>query len=154
VPQKIFLGWEEWIALPDLGLPAIKAKIDTGARTSALHATYIAPFAEDGIDYVRFAVRPIPARDDIEITATARVTDRREVTSSNGDTEERYVIRTPMSVGAQAWPIEITLTNRATMTYRMLIGRQALKDRAMVDPSASFLQPKLTRKLYGKTKPR
>jgi ribosomal protein S6--L-glutamate ligase len=150
VTDVMLFGWEEWVALPELGLPAIKAKIDTGARTSALHASSIALGSEDGIDVVRFTVRPIPGRTDIEVAAAARVIDRREVTSSNGDTEERLVIRTPLAVGGRSWPIEVTLTNRETMAYRMLIGRQALAGKALVDPSGSFVQPRLSRKLYGR----
>ncbi len=149
--DALILGWQEWVALPALGLPAIKAKIDTGARTSALHATNIETFTENGVAYVRFAVRPILAQKGLEITATAPVVDHRDVTSSNGDTEKRYVISTPLAVGGRTWPIEITLTgNRETLTYRMLIGRQALQDNVLVDPSKSFAQPRLSRKLYGK----
>jgi ribosomal protein S6--L-glutamate ligase len=151
VSDALILGWQEWVALPALGLPALKAKIDTGARTSALHATNIETYTENGTEYVRFSVRPIPAQKGLEITATAPVVDHRDVTSSNGDKEKRYVISTPLAVGGRTWPIEITLTgNRETLTYRMLIGRQALKDNVLVDPSRSFAQPRLSRKLYGK----
>lgn len=144
----LILGWEEWVALPELGLPAIKAKVDTGARTSALHAVYAEPFGPAKARMVRFGVHPIPRRNDVEITCVAPLVDRREVRSSNGEREERFVIATPLRVGDRVWPIEITLTNRQMMTYRMLIGRQALAKQALVDPSASFKQPKLRYTVY------
>ena len=144
----LILGWEEWIALPDLGLPAIKAKVDTGARTSALHAVFVEPFGPAKARKVRFGVHPIPRRNDVEIVCMAPLVDKREVRSSNGEREERYVIETPIRIGGNVWPIEITLTNRHMMAYRMLIGRQALGGRALVDPSASFKQPKLRYTMY------
>src|SRR6056297_2522049 len=103
-------GWEEWLALPDLGLPALKAKIDTGARTSALHAFDIEPFGPAANPKLRFAVHPVPGRTDLTIACSAPIKDRREVTSSNGDTELRYVIETEMHIGDVTAPIEITLT--------------------------------------------
>lgn len=144
----LILGWEEWVALPELALPAIKAKVDTGARTSALHAVFIEPFGPARARKVRFGVHPIPRRSDVEITCIAPLVDRREVRSSNGEREERYVIETPIRIGERLWPIEITLTNRQMMSYRMLIGRQALGHEILVDPGASFRQPKLRYKLY------
>lgn len=142
------LGWEEWLALPDLGLPAIKAKVDTGARTSSLHAYSIEAFGPAANPKVRFAVHPIPGRDDISVTCTADIVDRREVTSSNGESETRFVIRTPVRVGDRTWPIEITLANRESMAYRMLLGRSAIAEDMFVDPTASFRQPKLSYKVY------
>jgi ribosomal protein S6--L-glutamate ligase len=147
--NRYILGWEEWVSLPDLGLPAIKAKVDTGARTSALHAYFVEPVRVEGVDMVRFGVHPIPRRDDVEIICTARVKDRREVTSSNGERENRFVIETPIRIGEREWPIEITLTNRNAMAYRMLIGRQAITDDILVDPASSFRQPRLRYKLYN-----
>lgn len=144
----LILGWEEWVALPELGLPAIKAKVDTGARTSALHAVYVEPFGPAKSPKVRFGVHPIPRRNDVEITCVAPLVDQREVRSSNGEREQRFVIATQLRVGEQIWPIEVTLTNRHMMTYRMLIGRQALARHALVDPSASFKQPKLRYTVY------
>lgn len=143
------LGWEEWLALPELGLPAIKAKVDTGARTSALHAFAIETFGPANQPRVRFGVHPIPGRDDIAITCTADVVDRRDVTSSNGETESRYVIRTPVRMGDRTWAIEITLANREQLTYRMLLGRSAIGEDMIVDPASSFLQPRLFYKAYG-----
>jgi ribosomal protein S6--L-glutamate ligase len=148
IATPYILGWEEWIALPKLGLPAVKAKVDTGARTSALHAHFVEPVWSKGVAMVRFGVHPIPRRDDVEVVCTAPVVDRREVTSSNGERENRYVIETPIRIGEREWPILITLTNRDAMTYRMLLGRQAIADDILVDPASSFRQPRLRYKLY------
>ncbi len=142
------IGWEEWLGLPELELPAIRAKVDTGAKTSALHAFVIEPFGPTSARQVRFGIHPVPGRDDIERFCTATVFDRREVTSSNGDKELRYVIRTLLTMGAMGWPVEITLTNRESMAYRMLLGRQGIKRGMLVDPSASFRQPKLSHRVY------
>lgn len=142
------LGWEEWIGLPSLGLPALKAKIDTGARTSALHAFDIEPFGPAGRPKVRFGVHPVEGRDDITVMCAADVIDRREVTSSNGETESRFVIKTMAKMGKHKWPIEVTLTNRASMSYRMLIGRQAMAEPVSIHPTESFCQPELTYDAY------
>lgn len=143
------LGWEEWLSLPDLGVPAIKAKIDTGARTSSLHAFRVEAFGPADKPQVRFAIHPIPGRNDIEVWSTADIVDRREVTSSNGEREMRYVIRSQVRMGERMWPIEITLANREGMTYRMLLGRQAILDDMIVEPNSSFRQPKLGYRVYG-----
>lgn len=148
IGKPFALGWEEWVGLPDLGLPALKAKIDTGARTSALHAFDIEPFGSSRAPKVRFAIHPIPGRDDVSIPCSARITDRREVTSSNGEAELRYVIESHLAVGGRRWPIEITLTDRGTMAYRMLIGRQALLDDIVITPTTSFCQPVLSYDVY------
>ena len=144
----LILGWEEWVALPELGLPAIKAKVDTGARTSALHASYVEPFGPARARKLRFGVHPVPNRTDIEIECTARLVDRRMVRSPNGEREQRYVIETRMRIANREWPIEVTLANRNMMSYRMLLGRQAIAAGVLVDPSSSFLQPKLGYKRY------
>lgn len=146
--RPFIIGWEEWVALPDLGLPAIKAKIDTGARTSALHAFLIEPFGPPSGRMVRFGIHPIPGRPDIEIYCSAPVIDRREVTSSNGERELRFVIRTRIAIGDREWPVDVTLTNREGMAYRMLIGRHAVREDMFVDPAGSFRQPRLSYKLY------
>jgi ribosomal protein S6--L-glutamate ligase len=148
MPSPLILGWQEWIALPELGLPALKAKIDTGARTSALHTHLIEPFGSSKRPMVRFTVRPNPKCADLEIAATAPVIDRREVTSSNGERQLRFVIATRVQLGAHGWPIEVTLTNRERMSYRMLLGRQAIRPNVLVDPDASFHQPRLSYTLY------
>jgi ribosomal protein S6--L-glutamate ligase len=146
--NRFLLGWQEWISLPGLGLPAIKAKIDTGARSAALHAVAVEPFGPTDNPQVRFIIQPDPDDPDLEITCSAPVIDRREVRSSNGDAEMRYFIRTEIMVGARRWPIEVSLTNRETMSLRMLIGREALGDEAMVLPDALFQQPELSFALY------
>ena len=152
--QELQFGWEEWISLPDIGVPALRAKIDTGARTSALHAFDIETFGSASKPKVRFTVHPIPGRDDLVIPCSAEIIDRREVTSSNGDKELRYVISTTMSVNGQSWPIEITLTNRSTMTSRMLLGRTALKDHISIAATDRFLQPELSYDVYHSQKMR
>ena len=143
------LGWEEWVSLPDLGLPALKAKVDTGARTSALHAFDIEPFGPANAPRVRFAIHPIPGREDLVIPCSAKIVDRREVISSNGDMEYRFVIRSDIAIGDRRWPVEMTLTDRGQMAYRMLIGRQALTPDMIVSPLDSFLQPTLGYEIYS-----
>ncbi len=148
--QDLFtLGWEEWLALPALDLPAIKAKVDTGARTSALHAQAIEPFGPVGAPQVRFLLQPNPDDPTLAVTCSAKVVDRREVTSSNGESELRYVISTPVEIGGRRWNIDLTLTDRGTMAYRMLLGRGALGDDIVVTPHASFVQPRLSYAAYG-----
>ena len=137
------IGWREWVTLKDLGLPAIKAKIDTGARTSALHAFRIEPFRRGDENYVRFFVHPVQRRRKPEIACEARVIERRTVTSSTGHRETRYVIETTAVLGTLEMPIEITLTNRDQMGFRMLVGREAIKRRFLVDPARSFMLGKL-----------
>jgi hypothetical protein len=144
------IGWREWAALPDLNLPAIKAKIDTGARTSALHAFLIEPYTRDGVDMLRFLIHPIQLNQKLEVECHAPVFDFREVTDSGGHREMRYVIQSKVVIGDIAWPIEMTLTNRDTMRFRMLLGRRAMENRFVVDPGASYINGKLRpRKLYG-----
>ncbi len=144
------LGWEEWVSLPDLSLPAIKAKVDTGARTSALHAVAVEPFGTEDNPQVRFVMHPDPDDPTVEVICSAKVIDRRLVTSSNGETESRYVISTPIMINGQTWPIHITLTNREAMVYRMLLGRSALTEFISVVPSVSFQQPVLDFSAYRK----
>ncbi len=148
--ETLNLGWEEWVSLPDLALPAIKAKVDTGARTSALHAVAIEPFGTGENPQVRFIMHPDPDDPTIEVICSAKVVDRRMVTSSNGVAESRYVIRTEIEIGGHKWPIELSLTNRETMGYRMLIGRSAIKKGVTVAPGKSFQQPQLDFALYKK----
>lgn len=147
-PRPFTVGWAEWVALPELDLPAIKAKIDTGARTSALHAFQIEQFGPAHAPIVRFGIHPVPGRTDVAVYCSAAVVDRREVASSNGERETRFVIRTTLRMGEGAWPIEVTLANRESMTYRMLLGRQAIRSDVNVDPAASFLQPRLSYRTY------
>lgn len=150
--SELDLGWEEWAALPELGVPAVLAKTDTGALTSALHAIAIEPFGPIGRPLVRFVVQPWPGRPEIEIVCSAPLLGRREITSSNGDSELRHVIATSVRVGERSWPTEITLTDRTGMRYHMLLGRRALAE-VRVDPSQSCLQGVLGYGIYGKAAP-
>ena len=133
------IGWREWLVLPELGIDKIKAKVDTGARTSALHAFALKPFKEDGKDRIRFDIHPLQHDTETVITCVADVVDVRRVTDSGGHSEERYVIFTPIVIAGQSWPIEITLTERDTMLFRMLLGRSAIRRRFAVNPARSFL---------------
>jgi len=143
--KLITVGWREWVGLPDLGIARIKAKIDTGARTSALHAFELQSFKERGSPHVRFRIHPKQYRTDIEMTCEARVIDQRVVADSGGHREERYVIETPIKLAGQTWPIEMTLTARDDMRFRMLLGRTAMSGRILVDPSRSYLTKKATK---------
>lgn len=136
--HKIVIGKEEWCALPELGLPAIKARVDTGAKTSALHAFNIQPYEEKGIEYVQFDIHPVQDNRKIVQHCKARSVDRRHVKSSSGEKEKRHVIRTPVRIGGETWEIEVTLTNRDSMGYRMLLGREAMTKRVLIDPDSSF----------------
>lgn len=140
------IGWREWVALPNLGIAKIKAKIDTGARTSALHAFSLKPFTENGISKIRFDIHPLQHDTENIVTCVAEVIDKRLVTDSGGHEEERYVIITPITIAGQTWPIEITLTERETMLFRMLLGRSALRKRYLINPSRSFVTTKVTKK--------
>ncbi len=136
------LGWREWLGLPDLGIARIKAKVDTGARTSTLHAFAVEPFHEDGRKQVRFRMHPLQKNTDKIVVCTADVVDQRLVSDSGGHREKRWVISTPLQVGDQCWDAEVTLTSRDNMLFRMLLGRTAIGGRAIVNPELSFVQGK------------
>jgi hypothetical protein len=152
--NKIIIGWREWLTLPDLGIQAIKAKVDTGARTSALHTFGLETFEKDGMLKLNFGIHPLQRRKDIEVNCVADVVDRRRVTSSVGQSEMRYVIRTTVALGEFKWPIELTLTNRRSMRFRMLLGRAAISGPLLVDPAKSYLTGRRLSKLYSKSKKR
>ena len=135
------LGWREWLVLPELGL-TIKAKVDTGARTSALHTFAIEPFDRDGRKWVRFAIHPDQYSTERETVCEAPVIDYRPVTDSGGHREDRYVIETLIELGGKTWPVEVTLAARDNMRFRMLLGRTAINGRAIVDPQKSYLVSK------------
>lgn len=140
--QLDVLGWREWIWFEDLPLPPIKAKVDTGARTSCLHAFEVIPFEKDGRSWVRFRVHP-DQRDSSQVAVCeAPAADRRKVTDSGGHRELRWVIETRVVIAGQRQSIELTLTDRDTMRFRMLLGRTAMKGRFMVNPARSFLSGK------------
>lgn len=134
------VGWREWAQLPALGIPAIKAKVDTGARTSALHAFQVRHFRHHSEDWVRFFMHPLQHDTDTVVECRARVIDRRAVSDSGGHREKRWVVETDLRIGTQTWPVELTLTNRDTMLFRMLLGRTALRGRLLVDCARSYLQ--------------
>lgn len=140
--SKYLLGWREWVSLPELGIERIKCKIDTGARTSALHAFYIDPFMVDDIKMIRFGIHPFTKDMTTVLHCEAKVIDERLVTSSDGNRSMRYVISTTMVLGDIKKDIELTLTNRDTMRFRMLLGRKAMDDNCIVDPALSYQKAK------------
>jgi hypothetical protein len=137
--QKAVIGWREWVSLPDLAIAHIKAKVDTGAKTSALHAFYVQPFERNGRPWVRFGVHPLQSTTEQIVECEAPVKDVRRVTDSGGHAEMRPVIETTLVVQGEMRLIELTLTDRETMMFRMLLGRSALKRRFVVDSGKSFL---------------
>ena len=138
--SKAMLGWSEWVSLPDLNINQIKAKIDTGARSSALHAYTIEPYRKGGQRWIMFAIHPIQKVSDISIECHSPIKDRRIVTDSGGHKQRRYVIETQLILGQKLINAEMTLTNRDTMLFRMLIGRNTLKNHFNINPCASYLQ--------------
>lgn len=137
--SKRIVGWKEWVGLPELGVNALEVKVDTGAKTSALHTFELEPIETATGLQVKFGLHPDRHSTESVLYCQARVVDQRVVSDSGGHKETRYVIRTPIQVGESSWPIEITLTNRENMAFRMLLGREALRGRLLVDPEQSYL---------------
>jgi len=133
------IGWREWIALPELGIKQIKAKVDTGARSSALHAFDLETFRQDGNEMVRFTVHPMQRSGEKSIVAEARVLEYRSVKSSGGQQTRRPVIVTSIQLLGKTWKIELTLAARDEMGFRMLLGREAIRRQMVVDPGRSYL---------------
>lgn len=155
--MKKVIGSEEWCSLPELALPAIKARVDSGAKTSSIHAFNINSFRRDGKLWVSFEVHPLQNNRHTVIRCESPVVDKRAVKSSSGVSETRYVISSPLKLGDEVWDVELTLANRDSMGYRMLLGREAMGDRLLIDPSHSFcLGNKSAGELnsfYGRKKP-
>lgn len=133
------LGWREWLAFDELGIAKIKAKVDTGARTSALHAFEVIELSRDGAPWVRFGVHPEQHNTEREIWCETPMFDKRLVRDSGGHEQERPVIKTPVCLGGKRWEIEMTLTNRDNMGFRVLLGRTAIRRRFLVDAGKSYM---------------
>lgn len=138
VLRPVEIGWKEWVSLPGLGVSRIVAKVDTGAKTSALHAFYVEPFKWDGEPWVRFGLHPLRKSSRRVMHCSAPVKDHRRVRDSGGHEEYRYVIETTIVVGEQQFASEITLTRRDTMRFRFLLGRNALRNRYVVNTARSY----------------
>ncbi|AFZ35607.1 protein of unknown function DUF785 [Stanieria cyanosphaera PCC 7437] len=138
--QLAIIGWRETIALPELGINRIKAKIDTGARSSALHTFHVEEFRRDGKQMLRFQVHPYQRNSKQTVTTEAELLEYRQIRNSGGHAQLRPVVVTTVQLGDQQWQIELTLTNRDVMGFRMLLGRQAIRHHFLVDPGKSFLQ--------------
>lgn len=146
IKKRLLIGRDEWCQLPDLHLPAIKAKIDTGAKTSALHAFNIKPVKKRHAKFVRFDIHPLQSDDKTLVSCIAPLIDERHIMSSSGHIEHRYVILTTLVMGEEQWKIEVTLSNRDPLRYRLLLGREALNSRVLIDPSLSCHQKKIKHK--------
>ncbi|MEM6469705.1 MAG: RimK/LysX family protein [Planctomycetota bacterium] len=133
------IGWREWLVLPDLGIKFVKAKIDTGARSSSLHAFDVEFFVHESSPWVRFKVNPIQRNEKWVVEASSPVIDQREIRSSSGETQLRPVIKTPIVLLGTRFEIELTLADRNQMGFRMLLGREAFRRRFLIDPGASYL---------------
>ncbi|GJM14317.1 MAG: ribosomal protein S6 modification protein [Pseudohongiella sp.] len=140
------LGWREWVQLPDLVDVPIKAKVDTGAKTSSLHAFFIEPYTKDGKPWVKFLLHPNQNDNDLEVECHAAVSDRRQVSDSGGHKEERYVIESTIVLGKEVLIAELTLTDRDSMSFRMLLGRNLLRGAYTVDSGSSFLMGGTTKR--------
>lgn len=147
---QVKVGWREWAGLPDLGVGAVKAKIDTGARTSALHAYRIEPFRRAGALWLRFELNPIQRSHAMQVCCEAPAVGERTIRNTGGGIERRYIISTLLKLGEAAWTIELALTNRDHMGFRMLLGRTALDGRVVIEPGRSFLLGRMSSRPRGK----
>ena len=137
--EKLIIGNLELCHLPEIGITDLQVRVDTGAKTSSLHVDHLTKFKKHGKPWVKFDIHPNVHNVDAIIPCEAALHDVRTIKSSNGVSEERYVIKTLLELGGQAWPIEITLANRSEMSNLMLLGREGMGDRVLVDPSKTFL---------------
>ena len=137
--NKPIIASLESCSLPLLGIYKMNTRVDTGAKTSSLHVDNLKTYVEHGITKIQFDIHPDSHKVSKAVTCQTEITDIRKIKSSNGETEQRYVIKTPIALGDYQWDIEITLTNRADMRYLMLLGREGLGDKFLVDPSLAFL---------------
>jgi hypothetical protein len=148
------IGWREWVALPALGIDAIKAKVDTGARTSALHADEIERFTSRGLPWVRFVVHPLQRDRALEVRCEAQLVDERLVRSSHGHQQLRPIVRTELEIRGVRWEIEVSLTRRDEMGFRMLLGREAMRGHLLVDPGRSYLGNAAPRSRRARRRPK
>ncbi len=137
--QKLIVGSLETCDLPELGIFGLEIRVDTGAKTSSLHVDNLSKFQKDGRPWLKFDIHPDAYQTKKVITCETILHDLRRVKSSNGESEQRYVIQTTLNLGSDQWPIQITLTDRSDMSYLMLLGREGMGDRLLVDPSTTFL---------------
>lgn len=132
------IGWREWVGLPEWGIKFIKAKVDSGAKSSSIHATNLEEFKKDGESWVRFRIHPVQRNSDTEVTVETKIIEYRSVRSSSGKASLRPVVKTNIELLGTVWPIEITLANRDEMGFRMLLGRDAFRNRFCVDAGKSY----------------
>lgn len=144
-PERRVIGWREWVSLPGLGIETVKAKVDTGARTSSLHAFAVQELRRGKHELVRFKLQPEQRSANHAVWAEAPLCDRRTVTPSSGHAELRPVIVTTIELLGERWEVELTLTRRDAMGFRMLLGRQAIRGRFLVDPGRSYLNGRRAR---------
>lgn len=148
--KLMIVGNAEWCSLPELKIPAIRARIDSGAKTSAIHAVNIQEFYKSRQQWVRFEIHPLRVATDVIVQCQAPVYDFRMVKSSNGQSHPRYVIQTTIEMGGERWTIQATLANRRSMGFQMLLGREAMINRILINPSEDFRLTRLTKKQIRK----
>jgi len=147
--EQPIIGWREWVGLPELGISLIKVKVDTGARSSSLHAVELKFFKRSGSQWVRFTVHPVQRTRKVAVSAEAAVLEFRSVKSSSGVARMRPVILTPIELMGMVWPVELTLAGRDEMGFRMLLGREAFRGRFLVDGGRSYYGGRIKKKVQG-----